>query len=167
MSDEKPFMKSGIRDNLRRGTVHDFLQNAIQNGSTLSVVSAYFTIYAYEKLQHSLDHNTVFIRNNHDIRYGCMNVKQILDLFEVTTEGKTEVIDKLCLWFDKATEHGQNMEHYNELLNTVVKHITSSHTKTQKKGLKRGGDRNFKLTNSSKTPKSTSDFELVTWLVIN
>ena len=56
MRDEKPFMKSGIRDNLRRGTVHDFLENAIQNGSTLSVVSAYFTIYAYEKLRHSLDH---------------------------------------------------------------------------------------------------------------
>ena len=109
---------------------------------------------------------TVFIRDNHDIRYGCMNVKQILDLFEVTTEGKTEEIDKLCLWFDQETEHGQNMEHYNELLNTVVKHITSSHTKTQKEGLKRGGDRNFKLTKSSKAPKSTSDFELITWLVI-
>ncbi len=56
MSYEKPLVKSGIRDNLRRGTVHDFLENAIQNGSTLSVVSAYFTIYAYEKLRHSLDH---------------------------------------------------------------------------------------------------------------
>ena len=110
---------------------------------------------------------TVFIRNNHDIRYGCMNVKQILDLFEVITEGKTEAIDKLCLWFDQETKHGKDMDHYNELLNTVVKQITSSHTKTQKQGLKRGGDRNFKLTKSSEAPKSTSDFELITWLVIN
>ena len=109
---------------------------------------------------------TVFIRDNRDIRYGCMNVKHILDLFEGKTEGKTEAIDKLCLWFDQETEHGQDMEHYSELLRTVVKHITSSHTKTQRAGLKRGGDRNFKLTKSSEAPKSTSDFELITWLVI-
>ena len=35
--------------------VHDFLEQEIKNGSTLSIVSAYFTIYAYEKMQHSLD----------------------------------------------------------------------------------------------------------------
>ncbi len=108
----------------------------------------------------------VFIRNNLDIRYGCINVKQILDLFETTTAGKTDAIDKLCLRFDEETKHGANMEHYNNLLNTVVKHITSSYTKTQKKGLKRGGDRDFKLTPSSVAPKNSSDFELVTWLVI-
>ena len=44
-------LKSGI---LLRETVHDFLQQEIKNGSALSIVSAYFTIYAYEKMQHSL-----------------------------------------------------------------------------------------------------------------
>ncbi len=108
----------------------------------------------------------VFIRDNFDIRYGCMNVKQILDLFEDMTIGKTDVIDKLCLQFDQKTEHGKNMEHYNKLLNTVVKHITGSHTKTQKKGVKIGSDRDFKLPTSDVAPESASDFELVTWLVI-
>ncbi len=47
---------SGIRDNLNRGTVGDFLKEKIKNGSTLSIVSAYFTIYAFEALQdHLLD----------------------------------------------------------------------------------------------------------------
>ena len=50
MSNKNTSLKSGIRDNLLRETVHDFLQQEIKNGSALSIVSAYFTIYAYEKM---------------------------------------------------------------------------------------------------------------------
>lgn len=46
---------SGIKDNHRRGNVGDFLQSKIKDGSKLSVVSAYFTIYAYEALRQSLE----------------------------------------------------------------------------------------------------------------
>ncbi len=54
MADSTPL--SGIRDNLKRGTVGDFLKEKIKKGSTLSIVSAYFTIYAFEALKdHLLD----------------------------------------------------------------------------------------------------------------
>lgn len=46
----------GIRDNHSRGKVADFLIGKINGGSRLSVVSAYFTIYAYEALSAELDH---------------------------------------------------------------------------------------------------------------
>lgn len=46
---------TGIRDNHSRGTVADFLRAKIQSGSRLSVVSAYFTIYAYDALKDTLD----------------------------------------------------------------------------------------------------------------
>ena len=46
---------SGIRDNHRRGFVADILKAKIRGGSRLSVVSAYFTIYAYEALRDHLD----------------------------------------------------------------------------------------------------------------
>lgn len=42
---------SGLRDNDTRGIVADFLKGKIQDGSRLSVVSAYFTIYAYDALK--------------------------------------------------------------------------------------------------------------------
>ena len=45
----------GIRDNHSRGNVADFLVEKIAAGSHLSVVSAYFTIYAYEALSAELD----------------------------------------------------------------------------------------------------------------
>src|SRR5947208_13775906 len=53
---QTPANNSGIRDNHRRGVVADFLKTKIQSGSRLSVVSAYFTIYAYEALKNHLDH---------------------------------------------------------------------------------------------------------------
>jgi len=46
---------SGIRDNYKRGSVADFLREKIKEGSRLSIVSAYFTIYAYDQLKNMLD----------------------------------------------------------------------------------------------------------------
>lgn len=46
---------NGILDNHARGKVADFLTAKIATGSQLSVVSAYFTIYAYEALAKQLD----------------------------------------------------------------------------------------------------------------
>ena len=48
-------IQSGIRDNYTHGKVGDFLREKIQAGSKLSIVSAYFTIYAYEALKDKLD----------------------------------------------------------------------------------------------------------------
>jgi superfamily II DNA or RNA helicase len=45
----------GIRDNHSHGKVADFIKDKIAAGSDLSVVSAYFTIYAYEALSTELD----------------------------------------------------------------------------------------------------------------
>jgi integrase len=51
----QPAADTGIRDNHTRGTVASFLTEKIQEGSALSIVSAYFTIYAYDALKQSLD----------------------------------------------------------------------------------------------------------------
>ena len=50
----KALPASGIRDNHHRGSVGSFLQGKIQPGSRLSIVSAYFTIYAFEALKNQL-----------------------------------------------------------------------------------------------------------------
>jgi SNF2 family DNA or RNA helicase len=46
---------SGLRDNHTRGSVADFLTAKIRSGSKLSIVSAYFTIYAYDALKDCLN----------------------------------------------------------------------------------------------------------------
>lgn len=50
-----PEQLHGIKDNHHRGRVADFLSGRISHGSRLSVVSAYFTIYAHEALREQLD----------------------------------------------------------------------------------------------------------------
>jgi hypothetical protein len=52
---QTPASNSGIRDNHTRGAVAYFLKAEIRDGSRLSVVSAYFTIYAYDALKDCLD----------------------------------------------------------------------------------------------------------------
>jgi hypothetical protein len=52
-------MVSSLKDNRSRGKVGDFLKNCLKKDSRLSFVSAYFTIYAYDKLKdhlHQIDH---------------------------------------------------------------------------------------------------------------
>ncbi|MDD4944640.1 MAG: hypothetical protein PHQ13_14035, partial [Rhodoferax sp.] len=48
-------LPQGIKDNRQRGRVVDFLKARVSSGSALSIVSAYFTIYAYEALSKQLD----------------------------------------------------------------------------------------------------------------
>jgi len=55
MSTQKNTVSHSIRDNHTRGKVADFLAEKMATGSQLSVVSAYFTIYAYDALSAQLD----------------------------------------------------------------------------------------------------------------
>ena len=77
---------SGLRDNHTRGTVADFLRAKTQNGSQLSIVSAYFTIYAYDALKEALE------RIGHlDFLFGEPSFVNRLDPSK--TEKKTFIID--------------------------------------------------------------------------
>lgn len=49
------FSDVGLKDNYLCGSIGEYLQRRIVLGSYLSFVSAYFSIYAYEKLQTELD----------------------------------------------------------------------------------------------------------------
>ena len=129
------------------------LENASENKQekTASPIHPYYTVY---------------IRKSGDIRYGCLNAKQVLDLFEAAAVGKEDIIDHLCLQFDQETEFGKKMDDYNKLLDAVISHISRSHTKTQTQAIKSGSPRDTKLTPASKAPKDSGNFKLVTWLVI-
>ena len=107
----------------------------------------------------------VYIRDNGDIRYGCANARQVLELFESASLGKTEPLKRLCDQFDSETQNGQDMARYDKLLNTVIDHIGGADRATQIRQLSIHGQRDFRLPAKSSKP-SNADFELITWLII-
>ncbi len=50
-----PPTNSGIRDYRHRDGVADFLKAKIRSGSRLYIISAYFTIFAYDAFRENLD----------------------------------------------------------------------------------------------------------------
>ena len=108
----------------------------------------------------------VHVRADGKIRRGCASVKQTLDLFQELSLGKTDALHELCDTFNRATDNGQDMAAYDNLLNVAIRHIGQAHGKTQAAGLGLHGSGDFKLSKSSETPGRAEDFELVTWLVI-
>jgi superfamily II DNA or RNA helicase len=47
---------SGIRDNNQHGTMASFFEEYLEQNAEVSIISAYFTIYAFEHLQSKLEH---------------------------------------------------------------------------------------------------------------
>jgi hypothetical protein len=56
MPQPAPHASTGIRDNTpQRGTVGDFLRAELKAGANLDIVTAYFTVFAHDKLKAHLD----------------------------------------------------------------------------------------------------------------
>ena len=108
----------------------------------------------------------IYIRDNGTIRFGCANARQALGVFEAAASGKVEPITRLCDQFDRITDFGKKMGHYDGLLKGTIAHIRHAHAETQARNLRPGGDRDFRFTPASETPRSAADFELVTWLMV-
>ena len=106
-----------------------------------------------------------YIQENGNIRFGCGTARQTLAVFEAAAVGKTKPIVELCDRFDRETKQGLDMSLYDKLLTNVIAHIRQIHNSAQIEGLRSGG-RGFMLSADSETPRSATDFELLTWLVI-
>lgn len=106
-----------------------------------------------------------YIRSTGQIRYGCANARQALELFESVANGKTEPIQALCDQFDRETQNGKDMARYGKLLNAVIAQVGTANKSTQIHQLGIQGTRDARLPLQSASP-DLGEFELVTWLVI-
>ena len=106
----------------------------------------------------------VYIRENGNIRYGCANAKQVLNILEGVSVGKTSPLLRLCQQFDGETRQGQDMSLYDKLVTNAIGHIRQAHSRAQIRGARTS--RSFLFDKVSETPRDENDFELVTWAVI-
>jgi hypothetical protein len=98
------------------------------------------------------------------VRYNFTAPKQILEFFRALCQGKTEPYAKLCELFDAQTHDGKDMQRYSALLDSAISAIASQSDKKNVLNLFAG--RGGKLVDETKLPKTATDFDLVTWLVI-
>ena len=89
-----------------------------------------------------------------------------MEAFEASAIGKTEPLQKLCDQFDRETQNGTDMSHYDKLLSAVIAHIGKTNTATQITNLGIGGRRDVKLPVASEAQHDDTNFQLVTWLIL-
>jgi len=105
-----------------------------------------------------------YIRNDGMVRFNFSQPKQVLEIFRMLCDGKQKADAALCALFNQETHNGADVSRYNDLLKKTIAAIIS---------LFRGriigdltGRRDGKLPDISKQVLETTDFELVTWLII-
>lgn len=106
----------------------------------------------------------VYVRDDGIVRYTFAQPKQILEIYRLLCAEKSASYEALCNLFDEETRNGADMTRYSELLQKAVESIVHTFKKRALSGLLSG--RGGVLVEANKQVTATSDFQLMTWLVI-
>lgn len=106
----------------------------------------------------------VYVLEDGNVRYSFAHPKQILTVYRELSAGKNNPYEELCALFDQETEDGHNMMSYSALLQKAVDSIVATFRKRAASGLQTA--RSFIIPNHDEQANESTDFELVTWLVI-
>ena len=111
------------------------------------------------------DYFLVYVQNDgSQVRLNFTQPKQILEIYQLLCTGKTVPIELLCNLFNQETINGSDLKTYNKLLKNAVVAIERSFKKRLAQNLQT--DRSATLLDQSYQVNDTTDFELITWLVI-
>ena len=117
-----------------------------------------------EKLNPTQPYFLVYVREDGVVRFSFAQPKQILEMYRQLCAAKNKPYDELCALFDERTANGADMSKYNRLLERTVGSITQTYKKRAFTNLTSGRRGALPLVTDQIT--GTTDFELVTWLVI-
>ena len=125
-------------------------KDAAKSGDTVNPLQLYYLVY---------------VRDDGTVRFGFAQPKQILEIYRLLCTGKTAAYEQLCQLFDNETNNGADMKLYNRLLIAAVESIAKTFQKRVAAGLQTSRD--FVIPNKSEQARETTNFELITWLVIH
>jgi len=106
----------------------------------------------------------VYVGENNKVRLTFAQPKQILEIYQLLCAGCTVPYEELCNLFDRQTNNGFDMSLYNDLLKRAVDSIAGIYNKRLIGHLL--SSRSAVLVEQAHQVKATTDFELITWLVI-
>ena len=117
-----------------------------------------------EKLNPIHPYYLVHVTQAGEVSIGFANPKQILEYFSALCIGKESPNQELCHWFNETTDNGEDMSRYNELVRTCVNAISGEYNRHVNDRLERSTD--FLLPMADTQIEETTQFELITWLII-
>ena len=106
----------------------------------------------------------VYVQNDGMVKLNFTQPKQILEIYQFLCVGKRVPIESLCSLFNHETQNGSDLRLYNELLRATVRAIKSSFTKRMIQNIQ--ANRNAQLLDHTHQINDTTDFDLITWLII-
>ncbi len=117
-----------------------------------------------EKINPLQPYFLVYVRENGEVRYTFTHPKQILEMYRLLCAGVGKPYEDLCTLFDSQTKNGTEMNYYNDLLQKAVNSLSRTYRKRAIGNLlaSRGG----RLVKQQNQVQDITDFELITWLVI-
>ena len=138
-------------DKAKPGVIYCLRQKGDSTGGeTVNPLQPYFLVYVLEQ--------------DRAIKYTFAQPKQILTLYHDLCVGKTAPYEDLCAWFDQQTNNGAEMSRYNGLLEEAVRSIENTFQRRNIRNLLSG--RGGVLVDETQQARATTDFDLITWLVI-
>ncbi len=117
-----------------------------------------------EKINPLQPYFLVYIREDGEVRFTFAQPKQILDMYRQLCENAKNPYEELCALFDKQTDNGADMTQYNDLLEKAGRSLGRTYQKRAIGNLLSG--RSGVLPKKQQQVSQTTDFELITWLVI-
>jgi superfamily II DNA or RNA helicase len=106
----------------------------------------------------------VYVLDDGMVRFSFTHPKQILEIMRALCAGKTQPYDDLCRLFDQQTQQGHAMAGIDELLQRALSSLQKTFTRRAGSLLQTG--RNAVLPERSQQVTDQTEFELITWLVI-
>jgi hypothetical protein len=106
----------------------------------------------------------VYVQADGAVRYNFAQPKQILEIYRLLCADRTTSYAALCDLFDTQTNQGQDMSAYNTLMESAVAAILQT---TKRRSLAQlQTNRSAVISNVQEQVKSSTDFELITWLIV-
>ncbi len=131
------------------GGIFCLRHKTVTNQDTINPLQPYFLVY---------------VRDDCEVRYGFAQPKQILEIYRLLCANRTTPYEELCHLFDRATDNGKDMSQYNQLLQSAVSSI--ARTFKQRSLAQLQTSRSATLPDPQQQVTATTDFDLVTWLII-
>jgi hypothetical protein len=104
------------------------------------------------------------VRDDGSIRLGFGQPKPILEAYRALCLGHKAPFEALCVAFDRETDHGEKMDHYDGLIRATVASIGETAATRSLAALT--GSRGARVPDAGAQARAHLDYDLITWLII-